>query len=48
MGHLRRYPHRRDNFKFCFPLTTMVLFSIVINGVIRYGEVDGGPHLQSW
>ncbi|MBK7790189.1 MAG: DUF2905 domain-containing protein [Saprospiraceae bacterium] len=25
----------RDNFKFYFPLTTMVLFSIVINVVIR-------------
>lgn len=25
----------RDNFKFYFPLTTMVLFSIVINVVMR-------------
>ncbi len=25
----------RDNFKFYFPLTTMVLFSIVLNVVIR-------------
>ncbi|MBK8850521.1 MAG: DUF2905 domain-containing protein [Saprospiraceae bacterium] len=25
----------RDNFKFYFPMTTMVLFSIVLNVVIR-------------